>query len=340
MTCRAPLEAAQRPGEKPKIYNRGTRPRILLEGYRALELPCKQCTSCRLERSRQMATRMMHEAAWWEENYARYSIFLTLTYNDEHLPYGGMLVKDHVQNFVKRLRRKISPDNFRYYIVGEYGSQCPDHEIEKCSICGPLQRPHYHCILFGWTPPGHREVVGTREGYTVYRSDIIDEAWRKTVKPGEKKTEIGKHEWGSVTFESCQYVARYIIDKIVGDEDKVANHYEKIIWQTGEIVQLPQEFSIVSKGGNTGKKGIGYQFYEQHMADIYPYDECPIPGRSNVGKPPKYYDGHYEKDHPQEMEKIKEARRLAMAKSLVDGPSIYSRAKYEDHWLKLRRQGL
>lgn len=337
MTCRAPLEAARKKGSKgkPIIYKRGRRPKNMAESYEMLDLPCKQCIGCRLEKTRVMAARMMHEAAYWEEMWGRYSIFLTLTYNDQHLPMYGTLVKEHAQNFLKRLRRYIKPEKLRYYAVGEYGSTCPDHEIEKCSICGPLQRPHYHMILFGWAP-AEREYLGDREGYPIYRADIIEKAWRKTVKPGHKKTEIGSHEFGPCTYEACQYVARYLIDKQIGNNQDTADHYAKYLWQIDTWVDLPPEFAIISKGGNTGKKGIGYQWYEQYRTDIYPQDECPIPGRTNVGKPPRYYDEHEEKRDPKTMEKIKDARREAMAKSLLDGPSLETRIKYEDEMLKRR----
>ena len=46
-----------------------------------LELPCGQCIGCRLERARQWALRCMHESSLYEENS-----FVTLTYDDEHLP--------------------------------------------------------------------------------------------------------------------------------------------------------------------------------------------------------------------------------------------------------------
>lgn len=329
MTCRAPLEAAQHKIKqgKPIVYKKGRRPKTLAEGYRALELPCGQCKSCKLEKSRQWAARMMHEAAYWEEFKNKSSLFLTLTYNDEHLPMYGTLVKEHIQEFFKRLRWHIGRDKLRYYVVGEYGSQCPDHEIINCPVCGPLQRPHYHAIIFGWTP-GQKEVLGHRDGATVYASEIIEKAWTKRNQAG-KKTVIGGHEWGSCTFESCAYVSRYIMKKINGNDEAMAEHYCKYIPLLDTWVDLPPEFSMMSK-----RPGIGKKWYDHFQNDIYPTDEMPIPGRTNISKPAKYYDGFYEKSNPEQMAAIKEDRRKAMADSLVNGPSLESRAKCEDARLK------
>jgi len=50
-------------------------------GYKPLALPCGQCTGCLLERSRQWAVRLMKEFKLHDE-----TCFLTLTYDDAHVP--------------------------------------------------------------------------------------------------------------------------------------------------------------------------------------------------------------------------------------------------------------
>lgn len=331
MTCRAPLEAAQHEtGGKPVVYKRGHRPKSLAEGYAALDLPCGQCISCRREKGRLWAARMMHEAAYWEDQ-GKYNIFLTLTYEDKHLPMYGMLNKKHLQDFFKRLRARIAPEKFRYYVVGEYGTQCPDHEIENCPKCGPLQRPHYHAIIFGWSPPDKMGVT-ERDGYTVYQSETIDAAWTKTDETGEK-TVIGSHEIGSVTFESCSYISDYIMKKFTGNEYEVADHYCKYLWQIDAWVDMEPEFAMMSR-----RPGIGYEWFQRYQNDIYPSDEMPIPGRFVFCQPPKYYDGFRKETHPEEMQRIQDQRRRAMAESLANGPTLYQRAQYEDALIKRRTQ--
>ena len=322
MTCRAPIEAAQHEkGGSVKVYTE--RPADLPAGYKHLQVPCQQCASCRLEKSRQWATRMAHEMAYWWEKHRLPSIFVTLTYNDEHLPLYGSLVKDDIQKFFKRLWWKVETDKLRYYVVGEYGATCPYHELENCPKCGPLQRPHYHAIIFGWPEtPSNEDVLGHRDGINIYRSDIIENAWKEAGENG--KEIIGSHEYSIASFGAAAYCARYIMKKITGD--MAHDHYQKHIWQTDQLVHLVPEFAMMSKN-----PGIGKYYLDQYIYDIYPADECSIPGRGiHIAKPPKYYDKFWEELDPDSMEQIKRERRRAMAQSLVDGPSLESRAKVED----------
>lgn len=60
------------------------------------------------------------------------AIFLTLTYNDEHVP--KTLIKTDYQLFLKRLRKTIPNSTIKYYACGEYGAK--------------TSRPHYHAIMF------------------------------------------------------------------------------------------------------------------------------------------------------------------------------------------------
>lgn len=93
-----------------------------------MNVPCGRCMSCRLNRTRMWALRIMHEAKKYEN-----PCFITLTYNDENLPVNGTLVKRDLQDFFRRLRKEGY--EIRYFASGEYGD------------CG--NRPHYHCVVFG-----------------------------------------------------------------------------------------------------------------------------------------------------------------------------------------------
>ena len=104
-------------------------------------VPCRQCTGCRQEYSRQWAMRNMHEASLWLNN-----IFITLTYDNDNIPnitnddgkiISNTLVKKDFQDFMKRLRKhkKATTKNpVRFFHCGEYGEN--------------FGRPHYHAILF------------------------------------------------------------------------------------------------------------------------------------------------------------------------------------------------
>ncbi|ACZ33198.1 conserved hypothetical protein [Chlamydia pneumoniae LPCoLN] len=94
-------------------------------------MPCLKCRFCRTQHAKVWSYRCVHEASLYEKN-----CFLTLTYDDKHLPQYGSLVKLHLQLFLKRLRDRISPHKIRYFGCGEYGTK--------------LQRPHYHLLIFNY----------------------------------------------------------------------------------------------------------------------------------------------------------------------------------------------
>ena len=119
-----------------------TNPIRLGEGF---VVPCGKCMACRVKRTQEWATRLLHESTYYKEN-----TFLTLTYNDEYLPGDMSLRKEEVQLFMKRLRKRIEPDLIKFYAAGEYGEK--------------NKRPHYHLILFG---------IGLK------KKDVMEKAWSK-----------------------------------------------------------------------------------------------------------------------------------------------------------------
>lgn len=237
---------------------------------RSLQLPCGQCVGCRLERSRQWAMRCVHEASLHES-----SCFVTLTYDAAHLPADGSLNYDHFQRFMKRLRKRFAPIRVRFYMCGEYG------EINF--------RPHYHACLFGFDFPDKKAFKVTDSGSKLYTSALLESLWP-----------FGLSSVGDVTFESAAYVARYCMKKVTGRDAK--RHYERVL-ENGEIVNLKPEFNKMSL-----KPGIGAEWYRKWKRDVYPHDYVVVNGKEC--KPPKYYDGLYEREFPDEFEDLKARREL------------------------------
>lgn len=148
-------------------------------------IPCGTCVGCRMERAKQWKVRLCHEA----ENYKDETWFVTLTYDNAHLPItpdGELtLVKRDLQLFMKRLR-KYSGRKWRFFACGEYGmSENSTH------------RPHYHMILFGKLDDSLRMVEPN-----VYKSSMIDEAWNLGL------TDVRKADPGTMA-----YVAGYVEKK-------------------------------------------------------------------------------------------------------------------------------
>ena len=126
-------------------------------------VPCGNCAVCQRNKVTSWVFRLMQE-----DKDAIASHFVTLTYDNEHVPLSDngfpTLRKDDLRLFWKRLRRRQSR-KIKYYVVGEYGSK--------------TYRPHYHAIVFNvestdyfveaW-PAGHVDVGTVTDksvGYTV-----------------------------------------------------------------------------------------------------------------------------------------------------------------------------
>ena len=82
------------------------------EAIANLTLPCGNCLGCRMARSRQWGVRILHEASLHENN-----MFITLTYDDEHLPIDESVNVKHFQKFMKAYRNKISPNKIRFFQI-------------------------------------------------------------------------------------------------------------------------------------------------------------------------------------------------------------------------------
>ena len=321
MPCRRPLQAAYIPGQKPLVYPRGRRPNPLAAPYQAIELPCGQCRGCKLEHSRRWGARIAHEAAWLWEEHNLLSSFITLTYDEKNLPMYGSLVPKHLQDFFKRFRGRIHPNQIRYYASGEYGTKCPQHELHNCPICGPIQRPHYHAIVLGWCFPD-RNYVGERNGLSVYESPLLNQLWNK-----------GFHEIGSCSFESAAYCARYVMKKQTGKPVQ-EGHYTRYDPWMNTWNEVEPEFANMSR-----RPGIGRHWAIKYMDDLYPKDELPIPGRGVYGKPPPYYDHVYLQETGDDLTDVKQQRRDAFNQSIEHGPTLESRAAVQDAKLaKLQRK--
>lgn len=139
---------------------------------------CGQCLPCRINRRRLWTHRMLLESFMHSE-----SSFVTLTYDNEHLPSDNSLNPKDMTLFLKRLRKEIHPKKLRYYLVGEYGDQ--------------TQRPHYHMALYG---------VGRMF------SDTIKTIWGK-----------GLVHCGDLNNNSAGYVAGYITKKMTKADDPRLN---------------------------------------------------------------------------------------------------------------------
>jgi hypothetical protein len=267
-------------GKRSLVFNRR-------DGYDDLEvqIPCGQCIGCRLERSRQWAVRCMLEASCYDEN-----CFLTLTYDDDHLPDDRSLHVEHFQLFMKRLRKKFG-SGIRFFHCGEYGDQ--------------FSRPHYHALIFNFDFPDKQPFKKNHDGSILYTSQLLADLWS-----------YGHVLIGALTFESAAYVARYCTKKITGKAAKAVDDdgllpYEQLDTLTGEVLSLRPEYVTMSR-----RPGIGKPWLDKWQSDVYPNDFVVVNGKPT--KPPKFFDGQFEITNPADFKRIKGARLRAAEARIGD----------------------
>lgn len=238
------------------------------------ETACGQCIGCRLEYSRQWAIRCLHEAQLHKHN-----AYVTLTYNDKHLPPDGSLVHRDFQLFMKRLRKAADmgarPHTpIRYYMSGEYGEKD--------------RRPHYHALLFGAQFTDQVYHHTTASGQKLYTSTQLEQLWP-----------LGYSTVGAVTFQSAAYVARYVMKKATTEHQKITE------------LELEPEYSQMSR-----RNGIGENWIKKYKTDVYPHGLVVINGREI--RPPKYYDKYYKKTNPIKHRKMINERQQQALEQMGD----------------------
>lgn len=271
---------------------------------RYLKVPCGVCIGCRLERGRQWAVRCMHEAQLHDEN-----CFITLTYNDDHLPDGNELDYRDFQLFMKRLRKKFKGKKIRFFMCGEYGEQ--------------FRRPHFHACLFGINFNDRVHFKRTKAGSEIYTSRILDSLWCDRFG-----NSMGYATIGDVNFDSAGYVARYVMKKGYGHDD---SDYNYINLETGEVTKQTKEFTRMSL-----KDGIGTGFYKKYKSDMFPHDICVVNGVAQ--KPPKFYFKKLKTDDPLLYEQITFARESKAMKRASD--NIQERLEVREKVLKAKTKAL
>ena len=162
------------------------------------------------------------------------------------------LVPRDLTLFFKKLRRDLGERKIKYFACGEYGDR--------------FGRPHYHAIIFG---------LGTPD------TKLIQQNWNK-----------GYVKVGTLTYQSCRYVAGYVQKKLYGKDSK---YYE----DNG----LVPPFSRCSKG-------LGLDYVDKYWNKLYSM------GRVTVGGVPMALPRYYTK-------------KLDFDKYLIYDPSIEQK-EYDD----------
>lgn len=201
-----------------------------------IQVPCGKCPACLSNKREQWSYRLANE-----QRVAKYCLFMTYTYDDDHLPilhkdshditfglgrvnvkdnFSFVLIKEHLQGYLKLLRELLRRKDcqLRYYSIGEYGEH--------------TYRPHYHALLFfdytKFLPPNEID-------------DIVRKAWH-----------FGNIKYGHVTPKSI----RYVLKDMIKQQFKKSDYVKNCICNGCEDYA---PFNLMSR-----RPGIGAAFYKAH----------------------------------------------------------------------------
>ncbi|AXH77596.1 MAG: replication initiator protein [Microviridae sp.] len=290
MSCYRPLKAFRTPSGA--VFHEKSGHDILGD----LELPCGQCIGCRMRRASDWALRVMHEASCYEDN-----CFVTLTYDQAHLPTDATLNHRDFQLFLKRAR-KAHKAPIRFYMCGEYG---------------PLnQRPHYHACLFNINYTDRTPQGKSASGELYYSSKVLANQWG-----------LGNVSVQDLNRQTAGYCARYIMKKALGNDAKTA--YQAVDPETGEIIQRKPEYAAMSL-----KPGIGATWFNKWHRDVFPADHVISEGTKH--QVPKYYDKLIRRAGVLDTDQLEFKRQQRAAKSAPDQTDARRRVRETVHEARVK----
>lgn len=227
--------------------------RVGSDHYEPVTVACGKCLECLQQKSNEWAHRIVDECKQHEQN-----CFITLTYNNEHLPLNGSLVKRDLQLFIKRLRKHLEPVKIRVFYCGEYGKK--------------HLRPHYHIIVFGWYPDDAIFWERDKKGTLLYRSPVVERLWSIEEKKDGKKVyiPIGFSSIGNVTIDTAKYCAKYLqklqkvpkelVQPFTGQSNRPGIGYNAIdcgslsgdrVYHNGKSVKVPRYYlKVLERNGH------------------------------------------------------------------------------------------
>lgn len=245
--------------------------------HNCTSVPCGKCAACLIQKRKDMSTRLALETQVHDD-----ACFITLTYDDDHLPVTDWLdwsssdkmldrglgelpeptlLPRDVQLFIKRLRRHLEyqpvhnksirdhvDHPIRYFCVGEYGSR--------------THRPHYHLIIFGWKP-SDVETFHVKDGIVRNTSAQLSKLWP-----------YGFHVVENVDSRVAKYCARYVTKKLTKAPDSHSICPEFILqsvkdggigspWLSRYADYLRNGFVNVRYGNLISKTSIPRYFYRR-----------------------------------------------------------------------------
>lgn len=206
--------------------------------------PCGICVNCRKNRAHAWGARIYHESRGYD-----CSTFLTLTYDNDHLPISqfgyNTLEKTAPSLFMKRLRYFLGDDKVRFFCGAEYGST--------------TYRAHYHLALFGVYPDDKRIFKDLMPADSGFNCNC--RAWK-----------YGLANVSELDIGSANYIGGYCLKKVMGKDGQ--DYYKS------RGIEAP--FALMSR-----RPGIGYDYMVKYASELLKFGKCQVKGSSIAL--PRYY---------------------------------------------------
>lgn len=227
-----------------------------------VQVPCGKCIECEKAKADEWSHRVLMEC------YGKDCCFITLTYDNEHLPIDNSVHKEDLQKFIKRVRKKHA---IKYFACGEYG--------EKHG------RPHYHVIIIGFCFENDgRKIVNNK---LTYFSTELKKLWK-----------FGLSSVGVVNFDTIRYCAKYAQKQLFKkklDPLAVLIDGRKVTFE--KTFGLTPPFILMSKG-------LGYDRFIE-TADFV---SGKIYNQGHYTKIPRYFLDRFEREHNCELTEVRKKR--------------------------------
>lgn len=233
-----------------------------------ITVPCGKCLVCLSHKRSEWAFRLEQE-----HKYSHSAQFVTLTYDQKHVASNGSLVKKHLQDYLKRLRKKDEESRIRYYGVGEYGTRSG--------------RPHYHLLLFNareenvrssWKDSRSRDIGLVHIG--AVNSASVAYVLKYMVQPVTEALDQGVEKPFAVMSRSYGIGARYLTDEMVawhrendrvycireGTKIRLPRFFKTKIWYNENDRERVSKASLLQSLGQSERE---LQFYKDRYGDTW-----------------------------------------------------------------------
>ena len=297
-----------------EFYNKFNEDPVLNDNgkYKAVQIRCfNQCIGCLEDRAKEWATKCYLESLYHDESY-----FITLTYDDNHLPISNTMTTskgeifyddgtwnsyieyEHVRSFIRKVRdwqrEKYGINGIKYFGCGEYG--------------GKEGRAHFHIIMFGLhlEPNDVRVHEISKDGNVTYKCEELSKCW---VMPNERRGQaepMGFITVAEVNWQTSRYVAGYVQKKEfknTKDEYEYFTNKEAYYSRRG---QTPERLFMSTQGG------IGKRYFDEHAREFFEDGYIMIHGAKQKivkARIPTYYERLLEHESEPTLDKYKEQKQ-------------------------------